>query len=492
MGEKGSGGRDRGSQETGELPAGEVRAALHRAADLVADYLEGVERYPVVPRIRPGDVRAQLPAAPPERGEPLDALLADYARLIEPNVTHWNHPGFLAYFATTGSAPGVLGELLAAGINAQAMLWRTGPAPTELEEHVCDWLRRLLGLPEPFRGHINDTASMSSLLAIAAARHRALPDVREQGLTGHAVPRLVVYASEHAHSSIDKATITLGLGTSGVRRVPCDATYAMRPVALAEAIADDRRAGRRPIAVVATVGTTSSTAVDPVAAAGALARREGLWLHVDAAYAGPAAVCPELRHHFAGWEDADSIVLNPHKWMFTPMDCSVLLLRDPDALRAAFSLVPEYLRTAERGVTNLNEYGPQLGRRFRALKLWFVIRAYGAEGLRTRLRAHCALARAFAEWVDREPGFELVAPVPFSVVCFRAVPHLPPAEQDAFNERLMAEVNAAGPVFLSHTKLDGRLVLRLAIGNIRTERRHLETCWTLLREAAARLGAQTP
>ncbi len=487
MGDRG-GEPDRGASETGELPAAEVRAALRRAADLVADYLEGVERYPVVPRIRPGDIRAQLPETPPERGEPLDALLADYARLIEPNVTHWNHPGFLAYFATTGSAPGVLGELLAAGINAQAMLWRTGPAPTELEEHACDWLRRLLGLPEPFRGHINDTASMSSLLAIAAARHRALPDVREQGLTGRALPQLVVYTSEHAHSSIEKATITLGLGTSGVRKVACDAVYAMRPDALAEAIAEDRRAGRRPIAVVATVGTTSSTAVDPVAAAGAIARREGLWFHVDAAYAGPAAICPELRHHFAGWEDADSIVLNPHKWMFTPMDCSVLLLREPEALRAAFSLVPEYLRTAERGVTNLSEYGPQLGRRFRALKLWFVIRAYGAEGLRARLREHCALARAFAEWVGREPGFELSAPVPFSVVCFRAIPDVAPAEQDAFNERLMAEVNGVGPVFLSHTKLNSRLVLRVAIGNIRTERRHLETCWTLLREAAVRLN----
>ncbi len=489
MGDR-SGRQDRGSAETGELPAAEVRAALHRAADLVADYLEGVERYPVVPRIRPGDVRAQLPPAAPEQPEPLETLLADYARLIEPNVTHWNHPGFLAYFATTGSAPGVLGELLAAGINAQAMLWRTGPAPTELEEHVCDWLRRLLGLPEPFRGHINDTASTSSLLAVAAARHRALPEVRDAGLTGRDVPRLVVYASEHAHSSIEKATITLGMGTSGVRKVACDAAFAMRPDALADAIAEDRGAGRRPIAVVATVGTTSSTAVDPVAPVAEVARREGLWLHVDAAYAGPAALCPELRHHFAGWEGADSIVLNPHKWMFTPMDCSVLLLRDPDALRAAFSLVPEYLRTAERGVTNLSEYGPQLGRRFRALKLWFVIRAYGAEGLRARLREHCALARAFAAWAQREPGFEVAAPVPFSVVCFRAVPRLAPVEQDAFNERLMAEVNAAGPVFLSHTKLNGRIVLRLAVGNIRTERRHVEGCWTLVREAAARLLAE--
>ncbi len=468
-----------------ELPA-DVRAAFRAAADLAADYHEGVERYPVVPRVAPGAVRAMLPAAPPEQGEPLETILADYRRIIEPNVTHWNHPGFMAYFAITGSAPGVMGEMLAASLNAQGMLWRTGPAVTELEELATDWLRRLVGLPDGFVGHINDTASTSSLLAIAAARHRAVPTVLERGLAG--APPMVVYASEQAHSSIEKAAVTLGLGLDGVRKVAADAAFAMRPDALAAAIAADRAAGRLPIAVVATVGTTSSTSADPVAAAADIARAEGLWLHVDAAYAGPAAMCPELRPLFAGWERADSIVLNPHKWLATPVDCSVLLLREPDALRAAFRLVPDYLATTEHGVTNLGEYGFQLGRRFRALKLWFVIRAFGAEGLRSAIRRHCELARGFAARVAAEPGFAVVAPVPFSVVCFRAVPPGAAEAQDAFNERLLAEVNRDGSVFLSHTRLGGRFVIRLAIGNLRTTRQHVERVWELVRGAAARLG----
>jgi aromatic-L-amino-acid decarboxylase len=466
-------------------PSSETRAALRRAADLVADYLERVESYPVLARVRPGEIRARLAASPPERGEPLEGLLADYAAIIEPNCTHWNHPGFMAYFATSATVPGIIGEFLVAGINAQAMLWRTGPAATELEEVATDWLRQMLGLPEPFRGHINDTASSSTMLALAAARHRASPAVREHGL-GRAAP-MVVYASEHAHSSVEKAAITLGLGTRRVRKVACDERFALRPAALEAAIVADRAAGLQPIAVVATVGTTSSSAVDPVRACGAIAAREGLWLHVDAAQAGPAAICPEFRVHFEGWEGADSIVVNPHKWLFTPMDCSTLYLRDVEALRAAFSLVPEYLRVPESGVTNLSELGPQLGRRFRALKLWFVIRSMGQEGIRERLRLHCSLAREFASMVESEPGFEVVAPVPFSTVCFRAVAPLAPASpdaEDAFNERVMHEVNAAGPVFISHTRLGGRLVLRLSIGNAATERRHMVQAWELLRGAA--------
>ena len=463
---------------------------MHRAADLVADYLEHVGEYPVLPKVAPGEVRAALPAAPPQEPEPLDTLLGDYRTLVEPNVTHWNHPGFMAYFAITGSAPGILGETLAAGLNVNAMLWKTGPAPTELEELVTDWLRQMIGLPAGFRGHINDTASISSMLAIAAARHRATGgDVRTRGMAGRAdLPALTVYASEQAHSSIDKAVITLGLGHENLRKVPVDAEYRMDGFALSAAIALDQRAGKRPIAIVATAGTTSTTSVDPLRAVAGVARREKLWLHVDAAYAGSAAICPEYRALLDGLDEADSVVLNPHKWLFTPVDCSVLLLRDPAELRAAFALTPlEILKTGEPGVTNLMDYGPQLGRRFRALKLWFVIRAFGVKGLQARIRAHCALAQEFASWVRAEPGFEICAPHPFSTVCFRAATGGAADEENTLNERILADVNAAGPVFLSHAKLGDRIVLRLTIGNIRTERAHVATAWELVRAAKERL-----
>lgn len=474
---------------TGDIVDTEIRAALHRAADIVADYLEGAQHYPVMPRTQPGAVRKSLPEAPPDHGEPLDRLLADYQRLIEPNSTHWNHPGFMAYFAISGSGPGILGELLAAGLNVNAMLWRTGPAATELEEHVCDWLRQMVDLPPEFRGHINDTASIGTLLALAAARERQRDlNVRQRGLSGG--PALVVYASEQAHSSVDKAMITLGLGLDSLRRIAVDQAFRLDAAELQQAIRADLAAGRRPIAIVGTAGTTSTTSVDPLRDLAAVAREHRLWLHVDAAYGGAAAICPEYRALLDGVELADSIVINPHKWLFTPVDCSVLFLRDPQALRSAFALVPEYLRTSESGVTNLMDYGPQLGRRFRALKLWFVIRAFGVHGLQARIRRHCELAARFREWVAADPNFEVCAPSPFSTVCFRATPPLDPRRQDAFNERLLSEVNVAGPVLLSQTRLRERFVLRLAIGNIRTDERHVETAWRLLRENAARLLAE--
>jgi aromatic-L-amino-acid/L-tryptophan decarboxylase len=479
------------SEPPGDVPPEELRAALHRVADDIVDYLEGVAGRPVLPRIAPGDVRRSLPAEAPRHGEPLDTILDDYHRLIEPNVTHWNHPGFLAYFAISGSGPGIVGEALAAALNVNAMLWRTGPAPTELEELVCDWLRQMLALPPEFTGHINDTASISTLLALAAARHR-LPgaDIRQRGMAGRAdLPAVTVYCSEQAHSSVDKAVITLGLGLQHLRRLPTDKHFRLDVRALEEAIGRDRADGRLPAAVVATAGTTSTTSVDPLAAIAELCRREGLWLHVDAAYAGSAGICPELRPLLLGIEAADSIVINPHKWLFTPVDCSVLLVRDPQTLRDAFSLVPEYLRTPEQGATNLMDYGVQLGRRFRALKLWMVIRRFGVEGLQARIRAHCALARELAAQVEADPLFELSAPVPFSTVCFRAVPRGSAEEQDEFNERLLADVNALGPVLLSHTRLHGRIVLRLTVGNLRTRREHVQTAWRLLREAAARMAA---
>ncbi len=476
---------------SGDLPAEESRRALHEVADLMAGYLDGSRRYPVLPRVEPGEVAAALPAAAPVEAEPLDRILRDYLDLIEPNVTHWNHPGFLAYFAITGSVPGVLGEMLTAALNVNAMLWRTAPAATELEERVCDWLRQMLGLPGGFRGHINDTASMGSFLALAAARHRP-PGlaIRERGMAGRPdLPPLVVYASDQAHSSIDKAVLALGLGLENLRKVDSDHEFRMDSGALARAIAADRAAGRLPVAVVATAGTTSTTSVDPLPEIAALCRRERVWLHVDAAYAGSAAICPEHRELFAGWEEADSIVFNPHKWLFTPLDCSIVFVRDLDEWREAFSVVPEYLRTEEQGATQLMDLGLQLGRRFRALKLWMVIRAFGVSGLAERIRHHCVLARKLAGWIDADPGFERVAPVPFSTVCFRAHADGSPAEQDAFNMRLLAEVNAAGPVLLSHTRLRNRFVLHAAIGNLRTQEEHVAGAWDLLRTTAARLRA---
>jgi aromatic-L-amino-acid/L-tryptophan decarboxylase len=477
------------SQDT---PIAEFRAAMHRVADVVADYLEGVGDRPVLPGVKPGEVAAHLPVAPPDGPRSLDDLIDDYQRWIEPNVTHWNHPGFLAYFAITGSAPGIVGEALAAGLNVNAMLWRTSPAATELEERVCDWFRQMIGLPQEFRGHINDTASTSTLVALAAARHR-LPglDARTRGLAGRPeVPPLTLYASDQAHSSVDKAAIVLGLGQDQMRRVASDAAFRMVPDALAAAIAADLAAGRRPLAVVATIGTTSSTSIDPLPQIADICAAHGLWLHADASYAGAAAICPELRAQMPGLERADSIVINPHKWLFTPVDCSILLVRDPANLRDAFSLVPEYLRTDGDQATNLMDLGFQLGRRFRALKLWMVIGAFGVEGLRERLRDHCAMARELAARIEADPAFELAAPVPLSVVCFRARAGegAAPADQDRLNERLMAAVNAAGPWFLSHTVLDGRYTLRVAIGNLRTSRSHLDGLWQLLRRLAGDLA----
>ncbi len=479
----------RPASPTGDMPNDEFRAAMHRVADMVADYLDNVRDYPVLPRIEPGEVRSALPSAPPADGEPIDRILDDYKSIIEPNVTHWNHPGFMAYFAVTGSGPGILGEALAAAVNVNAMLWRTGPAPTELEELVCDWVRQMIDLPPEFKGHINDTASMSSLLSLAAARHRLSEyDIRQRGMGGRGdLPALTVYASEHAHSSIDKSAITLGIGLANVRHVPADDAFRMDPDALAAAIAEDQGAGRRPVAVVATVGTTSTTSIDPLAAIADICRREKIWLHVDAAYAGSAAICPEYRAWMAGLERADSVVLNPHKWLFVPVDCSILLVRDPHLLKEAFSLVPEYLRTNDSGVTNLMDYGVQLGRRFRALKVWMVIRRFGVRGLQDRIRAHCQMARQLARHVEQDPEFELCAPVPFSTVCFRAVPDAPPDGQDDFNERLMHAVNAVGPIFISHTKLRGRLVLRACVGNLRVEPEDVPNSWKIIRRCADQL-----
>lgn len=464
----------------------EFRAAGHRLVDWIADYLEHSDRYPVLAQVQPGDIRRSLPARAPEQGEAFEALFADFERTIVPGLTHWNHPGFLAYFAITSSGPGVLAEFLSAALNQQAMLWRTSPAATELEAVTLTWLRQLLGLPEAFEGVIYDTASISTLHALAAAREAAVPGVRASGLSGRtALPRYRLYCSEHAHSSVDKAVILLGFGHEALRKIPADADFRMRTDALEAAIAEDTAAGWAPLAVIATVGTTSTTSVDPVPAIADITTREGLWLHIDAAYAGVMAMVPGFGDVLAGADRADSLVVNPHKWLFTPFDLSAFYCRRMDVVRAAFSLVPEYLRTTDpEGTRNLMDTGVQLGRRFRALKLWWVLRHFGAEGLRTHLARHVTLAREFAAWVDADPDFERLAPVPFSVVCFRLKPAAGTWSEealDALNQRAMDGVNATGEVFLSHTKLHGRFTLRVAVGHERTETRHLRRAFDLLR-----------
>jgi len=469
----------------GDLDLETFRSEGRRLVDWIARYLEGAERLPVVPRVRPGEIRAALPAAPPPRPEPLETILADVERHIVPGLTHWNHPGFFAYFANSSTAPAILGEMLSAAFNANAMLWKTAPAATELEVVVLDWLRQMTGLPEGFFGVIQDTASAATLVGLAAARE-AVPglDARRRGLVGQA--RLRMYASDQAHSSVEKAGIVLGIGQDGLRKIACDAEFRMDPRALARAVAEDRAAGWTPFAVTATVGTTSTTSVDPVAEIAEVCARERLWLHVDAAYAGSAAVVPELRWLLRGCERADSLVMNPHKWLFVPVDLSAFYTRRPEVVKAAFSLVPEYLRTAEESVApNLMDYGVSLGRRFRALKLWMVIRAFGAEGLAARIREHVRLAQVFRAWVEADPDFEVVAPSPLSVVCFRFRGRgLSPADADRANAKILDSVNYSGEAYLSHTRLADRTVLRLAIGNVRTEERHVRRAWELLREGA--------
>ncbi len=490
--EPGNQSLDPGQMSLGDMDSEAFRRYGHQVIDWIATYLEDMRPYPVLSRVAPGEIKAALPATPPVLPERMEAILADFDRIILPGITHWNHPGFMAYFAITGSGPGILGELLAAALNVNAMLWRTSPAATELEEVTLGWLRQMIGLPESFMGVINDTASASTLYALAAAREAVAGlRAREEGLVGRAgLPRLRAYTSVEAHSSVEKAAIVLGIGQAGLRKIPTDNEYRMDAQALAEAIEEDIASGWKPFAVVATVGTTSTTSVDPVPAIADLCGQYGLWLHVDGAYGGSAAVLPELRHVLDGCDHADSVVVNPHKWLFTPIDCSVLYCRRPQILKQAFSLVPAYLQTGEDDqVTNLMEYGTSLGRRFRALKLWMVLRYFGQEGVIARLREHNRLAQVFASLVDAAPDFERLAPVPFSTVCFR---YHPQSEADegrlnAMNERLMEYVNASGEIFISHTKLHGRFTLRCAIGNIRTTEQHVHRLWELLREGVAHL-----
>ncbi len=457
----------------------EFRRHAHALVDWMADYMRDVGSFPITPAVAPGDIRRQLPDAPPLDGEPFDALFDDFRRVIVPGMTHWNHPGWFAYFPCNNSPPSILGEMLTATMGAQGMSWVTSPAATELEQLVMDWLRQMIGLPMGYVGVIQDTASTATLMALLTARERATGGkIGAQGLAAADAP-LTVYASREAHSSVDKAVKLAGYGLDMLRHIETDEDFALRPEALARALEADRAQGLRPACVVASVGTTSSTAIDPLRPVAELCRRHEAWLHVDAAYAGSAAIVPELRPLFDGMEQADSIVFNPHKWLLTNFDCTAYFVRDPAMLLATFQATPEFLRTPyDADVVNFRDWGIQLGRRFRALKLWFVIRSYGVEGLRALIRRHVALARELAGWIEADPDFELMAPVPFGLVCFRwRPPGRSEEERDALNARLLAAVNAGRERHLTHTRLGGRYAIRLVVGQRCTEHEHVAAAW---------------
>jgi aromatic-L-amino-acid decarboxylase len=467
----------------------DFRREAHRAVDWMADYLGNSERYPVMSRARPGDIRSMVPADPPDRGEGVSASIEELERVVLPGITHWNSPEFMAYFAITGSPPGVLAEMYTAALNVNGMVWESSPVATELEAVTLDWLRGMLGLPEGLFGIVYDTASVSTLCALAAAREATGLGIRHEGFAGK--PPLAVYASREAHSVVDKAAIVLGIGHENVRKIPTDDDFRMDVAGLRDAIDRDRASGVVPCCVVATVGTTSMTSVDPVDAIADVCAEESLWLHVDGAYAGVSAILPEMRWVLHGADRADSICVNPHKWLFVPVDFSAFYTRWPDMLRRAFSLTKPYLETEyDETAANLMDYGPQLGRRFRALKLWFVLRAYGVSGLQAMLRAHIDLARDFEEWVLEREDFEMVAPRLFSTVCFRAKPAGVKDEReiDRLNRSLLSLVNASGDAYISHTEVNGRYVLRLAIGHMRTRRQHVERVQDLLASGLAELS----
>ncbi len=509
------------------MNAEDFRRHGHAVVDWVADYLQNIERYPVLPRVAPGDIRKQLPGEPPRQGEDMERILADFRDIILPGVTHWNHPRFFAYFPANNSGPSILGEMLSAALGVNAMLWQTCPAATELEEQVMDWLRRLLDLPAEFRGVIQDTASTATLCALVCARERTTSfGVNEKGFVGEAVTgdvqdrpdggpvaagALRIYASRESHSSVEKGAKIAGFGATNVVKVDVDRRYAMDPLDLERRIVVDREMGLRPCCVVATTGTTSSTAMDPLRDIARIARRYDLWFHIDAALAGSAAILPEKRWILDGAELADSLVFNPHKWLFTNFDCSAYFTRDVETLIRSMSILPEYLRTDRSGqVTDYRDWGIPLGRRFRALKLWFVLRHFGVEGLQRRLRQHIAWAEEFAGWVQQSEDFELLAPVTVNTVCFRYRPGAGRQEAatteliagvdngsgrqedelERLNKAILDEVNSTGRIYMTHTKLGGRFTLRLSVGQTQTERHHVVEAWDCIRgaEVVARGG----
>jgi aromatic-L-amino-acid decarboxylase len=456
----------------------------------MADYLETLEQRPVKARVAPGEIAEALPAAGPDRGEPMAAVMRDFRELIVPGMTHWQHPMFMGYFPANSSYASVLAEMLTATLGAQCMSWETSPAAAELEGRVMNWLRDWLGLPDAFEGVIQDTASTATLCALLSARERATDRaINERGFTGE---RFAVYCSAEAHSSIEKDVRIAGLGSSSLRKIPVDEAFAMQPASLVERIEADRAEGITPLCVIAALGTTSSTAIDPIDEIGEICRREGVWLHVDAAYAGTALLLPECRWMLGTARHVDSFVVNPHKWMATNFDCTAYFVRDAETLVRTFDIQPEYLRTrADSQVRNYRDWGIQLGRRFRALKLWFVMRTYGRRGLQALIREHIELGRWLAESIDADPSFERLAPAPLNCVCFRWLP--PSVDDEAAieraNQRLLAEIQDSGKLYLTHTRLNGRYVLRIVPGQTRVARRHVEAAWQLVRQSAASLEA---
>lgn len=461
----------------------EFRSAAHQHADWIAQLLENIREFPVTTSLKPGELVKALPESAPEEGEPMERIFADFQSTIAPALTLWNHPRFFAFFSVSSTPPSMLAEFLVSALNVNAMLWKSSPGATELEQVSLSWLRQWLTLDESWFGIIYDTASIGVLQAIGAAREWVDPECRTKGMR----PGLTVYVSEHTHSSAEKAAITLGFGQQNVRRIAVDDQYRMRPEKLRAAIEADVEAGKRPCCIVASVGSTSTSAIEPIPAIANIAEHFGVWLHVDAAYGGPAAIVPEMRHIFAGVERAHSLVLNPHKWLYVSIDCSVLYTRYPEIFRRASSLASEYLKTPEDGrVINYMDYGVQLGRRFRALKLWYVFRYYGHQGIISMVRETLRFAQVLKQLVEEDSDFELAAPVPFSLVCFRH------KSDDAFNERLLAEVNSTGKAFLSHTVIHGNFVLRFAIGNFQTTEEDVRETWQLIRETAHRLKQNEP
>jgi aromatic-L-amino-acid decarboxylase len=479
--------------QLGDFGDEEMRAELHRVADWIASYRATIEERAIVPTVEPGEIAANFSERAPERGASMDELMRELDASIMPGIVQWGHPAFLGYFGSTSNGPALLGEMIAAALNVNAMTWRTSPAATELEGVVLGWIRELIRLPDSFMGIVYDTASVALMHALAAARELAGGDVRKRGLVGRGaeLKTLRVYASDQAHSGAEKAMIVLGLGEDNVVRVRSDEQFRMDVRELERAIASDEKSGMRPMAVIATVGTTSTGSIDPVAEIARVCRAHDLWLHVDAAYGGPLAMLPERRDVMAGAELADSVVVNGHKWLFIPLDFSALYTRRPDVLRNVFSLTPEYLRgdaTAGSAV-NYMDYGIQLGRRFRALKAWMVMRAFGREGIEARIREHCRLACLFAEWVAREAYYSVAAPVTMAVVCFRFEPPGISAERcDELNERIVEAVNAGGDAYLTHTTLRGRRAMRIGVGNVLTAERHLAHAWQRIIDEGARLS----
>ncbi len=466
------------NKKFGDMSEDEFRKTGYMLVDWISEYLNNLEKYPVLPDCKPGSIKDNLPAIPPAYEESIENIFKDFEKIILPGITHWNHPNFMAYFNSTSSGPGILAEFLSAALNINGMLWKTSPSATELEETVTNWFKQMIGLPGNHWGIIYDTASISSMHAIAAAREQ-LEDynIRQKGMAGRTdVLPLRLYTSEQAHSSIDKAAVLLGIGLDGIRKIPVDKEYKMIPALLSEAIEEDKKNGWKPFFVNATVGTTSTTSIDPVKEIASICEKENIWLHIDAAYGGVAAILPEMKYILNGIEKADSIVINPHKWMFTPVDLSLFYTRKPEILKRAFSIIPEYLKTTEdNSVINYMDYGIQLGRRFRSLKLWFIIRYFGIDGIKNRIREHIRLAKLFADWIDNHSSFERVAPVNMAVVCFRGLPAGITNEEslNTFNERFLNNLNKSGKIFLSHTKLNEKFILRVSFSGLRTEEKHV-------------------